>query len=448
MKRLIAVLMAAALLASLTACEDTPADDPDDDASVTTVSEDPEEETDEEEPVEEPVDESEDEPEETEEPVEEEEPVVEEEPNPEFVAELVTDAPMTADTLASYAPEDGGTVTYNEDGSVTANVSDISFDLPGITFGENALMYIKGTASADVRVSVCYGDSYFNSFDVPAGEFEKYILFDCGVEATEEGVPQGTAFAQVKSADGSVVDITISELAVYNGNLDDYKADVEWLANAPAEYGVAYDETKFTAIPVNQDSFGRAQAVNSELTVDDPALTWEDDGLTVNGATLVGFKLPSGVGLGKTVVVHIKGEAASNFRLWLLDSVEVTASRQINMSEYFNFESGEFDYIIELTAEYFDAEVADDTAMQLAFKAPTWDTTLDGLTVNEIGVYYGTLEDYLAGKESDPDYALEPVAEEEAADETSDETTDESVDDTTDESADGTAEDSVVTEEA
>ena len=86
--------------------------------------------------------------------------------------------------------------------------------------------------------------------------------------------------------------------------------------------------------------------------------------------------------------------------------------------------------------------------MQLAFKAPTWDTTLDGLTVNEIGVYYGTLEDYLAGEESDPDYALEPVAEEEAADETSDETTDESVDDTTDESADGTAEDSVVTEEA
>lgn len=115
--------------------------------------------------------------------------------------------------------------------------------------------------------------------------------------------------------------------------------------------------------------------------------------------------------MGKTVVVHIKGTSDSNFRVWLLDNDEVTSSRQINMSDYFRFESGEYDYLIELTTEYFDAEIADDTARQLAFKALTWDTTLDNFTVNEIGVYYGTLDDYMAGAESNPEYAAEPVVE-------------------------------------
>lgn len=159
-------------------------------------------------------------------------------------------------------------------------------------------------------------------------------------------------------------------------------------------------------------------------------MEWTDDGLTINGATLVAFKLPSGVGMGNTIVVHIKGTSDNNFRLWLLDEVEVTASRQIDMNEYFRFNSGEYDYLIELTTEYVDAEIANDTALQLAFKALTWDTTLDGLTINELGVYYGTLEDYMAGVESNPDAALQPVAED--ADDTAEDTTDDATEDTTD----------------
>lgn len=420
MKKLLALLLACALVFSLTACSDGA-----DDEAVTTAAT---ESTEAEEPEETEAEEPDEEPSETEpeEPVEE---PVEAEPNPEFIAELVKDIPMTADTIDAYLPEDGS-VTYNEDGSVSANVSSISFNVEDIYFGESSVIYIKGTAATESSVMVKYGNSYADGFENVSGDFEYYIQYDQGVDTESEGIPTGTGYVEISTDDGAAADITITELAFYNGTLDDYKADVEWFANAPAELFATYDETKFTAIPVTQDSFGRAQIVNSPIEVDDAALEWTDDGLTINGATLVAFKLPSGVGMGNTIVVHIKGASDNNFRLWLLDEVEVTASRQIDMNEYFRFNSGEYDYLIELTTEYVDAEIANDTALQLAFKALSWDTTLDGLTINELGVYYGTLEDYMAGVESNPDAALQPVAED--ADDTAEDTTDDATEDTTD----------------
>lgn len=158
-----------------------------------------------------------------------------------------------------------------------------------------------------------------------------------------------------------------------------------------------YVADMFTAIPVTADNFGRGQVANELIEADNEALTWaEGNGVTIVGATLVSFKLPEGVTMGNTICVHIKGESVGNFRTWLIDDGEVTSSEQHNMETDYGFTGGEFDEIIEYTVQYVDNTIADDTATQFAFKASSWNTTLDGLTITEVGVYNGTLEEYKA----------------------------------------------------
>ncbi len=158
-----------------------------------------------------------------------------------------------------------------------------------------------------------------------------------------------------------------------------------------------YVADMFTPIPVTTDNFGRGQVANELIESDNEALTWaEGNGVTIVGATLVSFKLPEGVTMGNTICVHIKGESVGNFRTWLIDDAEVTSSEQHNMETDYGFTGGEFDEIIEYTVQYVDNTIADDTATQFAFKASSWNTTLDGLTVTEVGVYKGTLEEYKA----------------------------------------------------
>ena len=158
-----------------------------------------------------------------------------------------------------------------------------------------------------------------------------------------------------------------------------------------------YVADMFTPIPVTTDNFGRGQVANELIESDNEALTWaEGNGVTIVGATLVSFKLPEGVTMGNTICVHIKGESVGNFRTWLIDDGEVTSSEQHNMETDYGFTGGEFDEIIEYTVQYVDNTIADDTATQFAFKASSWNTTLDGLTITEVGVYKGTLEEYKA----------------------------------------------------
>lgn len=158
-----------------------------------------------------------------------------------------------------------------------------------------------------------------------------------------------------------------------------------------------YVADMFTPVPVTAENFGRGQVSNNLIEATDAALTWaEGNGVTIVGATLVSFKLPEGVVLGDTICVHIKGESAGNFRTWLIDDAEVTSSEQHNMENDYGYVSGPFDKIIEYTVQYVDNDITDDTATQFAFKASSWNTTLDGLTVSEVGVYKGTLDEYRA----------------------------------------------------
>lgn len=159
----------------------------------------------------------------------------------------------------------------------------------------------------------------------------------------------------------------------------------------------------FTAIPLTAENFGRAHVANELIEdTENEAFTWsEEGGVNVVGATLISFKLPENVVMGDSVVVHIKGESESNFRLWLIDDDEHTSSAQINMMDNFQFITGEFDTMFELTVEYVDADINDDTATQFAFKAPSWNSTLDNITIEELSVFYGTMEDYKAAVGTD-----------------------------------------------
>ncbi len=158
-----------------------------------------------------------------------------------------------------------------------------------------------------------------------------------------------------------------------------------------------YVADMFTPIPITAENFGRGQVANELIQSDNAALTWaEGNGVNIVGATLVSFKLPEGVTMGNTICVHIKGESVGNFRTWLIDDAEVTSSEQHNMEVDYKFFGGEFDEIIEYTVQYVDNTITDDTATQFAFKASSWNTTLDGLTVTEVGVFKGTLEEYKA----------------------------------------------------
>ena len=198
-----------------------------------------------------------------------------------------------------------------------------------------------------------------------------------------------------------------------------------------------YDASLFTEIPVTAENFGRGQISNELFESDNECIAWVEggNGCTITGATLVSFKLPEGVAMGDSICVHIKGESLGNFRSWLIDDNEVTASEQHNMETDYGFISGEFDEIIEYTVQYVDNDITDDTATQFAFKAASWNTTLDGLTVTELGYFKGTLEEYKAsvtvdGAEDAPDAenaesesaeTAEDGAEGETADDSSDE---------------------------
>ncbi len=182
----------------------------------------------------------------------------------------------------------------------------------------------------------------------------------------------------------------------------------EATTTTPAPDPLVYIESLFTKIAVAKENHVDLQVTNEQLEEGSEAAVWDEDGdgVLVNGATLISFNLPEAIPLDTTLVVYIKGNAEDNFRCWLLDEGVVTSSNQINMQNDMKFFSyGDYEFFLELTAQYYDADVANNMANKLCFKAPSWDSTLTNLTIDQIGIFEGTLEEYRAACENPEAYA-------------------------------------------
>ncbi len=154
---------------------------------------------------------------------------------------------------------------------------------------------------------------------------------------------------------------------------------------------ISFAEGEEIEIAINPDSFG----VNiPEVTSD--IVTWGEGTVTANELGQFSLKLPTTCYDGDSIVLHIKGSADDNFRIWLLAAQAVTASNQWKSADVGYAGTGEFEYYIELTCQYYDAEF--ESAEEVNFKAPSWDGALTNFTLNYVGVTYGTMADVEAAK--------------------------------------------------
>lgn len=143
-------------------------------------------------------------------------------------------------------------------------------------------------------------------------------------------------------------------------------------------------------IALTQDNWG----ANAGTAVD--AVTWGEGTITANELGQFSLKLPTTCVDGDTVVLHIKGSAEDNFRVWLLAANAGTASNQWKSADAGYAGTGEFEFYIELTCQYYDVDF--ETAEDVNFKAPSWDGALTNFTLDYVGVLYGTMADVEAGK--------------------------------------------------
>ncbi len=155
-------------------------------------------------------------------------------------------------------------------------------------------------------------------------------------------------------------------------------------------------KVEWVKLPITKDSFAGVSGGN------DSNVKWKSgEGITANNCTMISFMLPKNVPVGETIVAHIKGRADDNFRIWLLDSGEVTSSNQVNAVNDLSFFMGEFDFYVELEAQYIDNSIDGNIARKLAFKAPTYNSTLNNLTIDSVEIFYGTLKEYRAEAKTD-----------------------------------------------
>lgn len=126
-------------------------------------------------------------------------------------------------------------------------------------------------------------------------------------------------------------------------------------------------------------------------------LTYNEDGSVLGtGIILFGFNIPEPVPMGETVVVHIKGTSESEFRVWLLGENEKTASNMFKMTAADSgYSGGDFDKTFALTAEDYDNAGLTE-AVNILFKGATSSTQVTNLRVDEVTIYYCTLEEYSA----------------------------------------------------
>ncbi len=143
-------------------------------------------------------------------------------------------------------------------------------------------------------------------------------------------------------------------------------------------------------IAITQDNWG----ANSGTAVD--AVTWGEGSVTADAIGQFSIKLPTTCYDGDTVVVHVKGTSEEQFRVWLLAANAVTASNQWKSADVGYAGTGEFEYYIELTCQYYDADF--ESAEDVNFKAPSYDKQLINFSLDYVGVIYGTMADVEAAK--------------------------------------------------
>lgn len=160
-----------------------------------------------------------------------------------------------------------------------------------------------------------------------------------------------------------------------------------------------------TDIPMTADNIGATFESLKDV------VTFTETGFNAKDIEMITFKLDKEVPMNDTVVVRIKGSSTADFRVWLIGEGVATASNQCKVSNDFGFTSGEFDYTIVLTATDYDSRSIT-VANEIAVKGPAYGTNLEDITVDYLGIFYGTLDEYnaaLAQAEAAP--TEEPAAD-------------------------------------
>ena len=135
----------------------------------------------------------------------------------------------------------------------------------------------------------------------------------------------------------------------------------------------AFADDIMTRIPLTQDNQG---SFGTDTT-------YTETGFSVADGQQASFKLPQSYAIGETLLVHIKGSAESNFRIFLVKNGWDRASNIVTLSDdgvVPGYTGGEFDIYITFVVE--DAESKGvDVANEINFKGPTYDTNLVNLSV-------------------------------------------------------------------
>lgn len=160
-----------------------------------------------------------------------------------------------------------------------------------------------------------------------------------------------------------------------------------------------------TVISLTKDNCGRGK-----MLVD-----FNDDGSVFSKVNNVSFLLPEAYPSGETYTIHITGSSDGDFRVWFINTEEVTNS-EIWQASVNGFTSGDFDYTFTLTTTAESNEIF--------FKAPTWDSTINNLTIKSITITKGAVAEEAA--------PAEETATEEVAEDTTADTTEEAAETTTD----------------
>ena len=126
--------------------------------------------------------------------------------------------------------------------------------------------------------------------------------------------------------------------------------------------------------------------ISASAQVEGQGIVYNSDGSAfVESTSIIGWSIPT-VYLGDSVTVTVKGSSDGDFRVWLLGDGQATMSNQWKASEN-GFNGGNFEYTFDL--EFFDKDGKGlNSASAIAFKAPTWNTSLSNITVKSVTITY------------------------------------------------------------
>lgn len=178
--------------------------------------------------------------------------------------------------------------------------------------------------------------------------------------------------------------------------------------------GVCASDKACTEIPLTAENLGSGFDFLADV------ISFTDGGFNAKDIEMTTFCLDKEVAMGETVVVRIIGTSTADFRVWLIGEGVATASNQVKLSTEFGFTAGEFDYVFELTATDHDSRGIT-VANEIAVKGPSYGTNLEDITVDYLGIFYGTMDEYTAALAAAEEAPAEEPAEETPAEEPAEE---------------------------